>query len=89
MTPEERSMDQNRREFLRRLAAGAVYVGPTIVSLAAPSALIAQGMSSQHHHHMSAAAPTGTTQDNNLPPAPGDATPAPGKVPPPGSEKFR
>ncbi|MCZ6915770.1 MAG: hypothetical protein O7I93_03245 [Gemmatimonadetes bacterium] len=36
----------DRREFLKKLATGAVYTAPVMVSLAAPPALAGQGMPS-------------------------------------------
>ena len=39
--------DQDRREFLKKLAKTAVYTAPVVYSLAAPIELVGGGVSSQ------------------------------------------
>jgi hypothetical protein len=64
--------DQDRREFLKKLAKTAAYTAPVVYSLAAPIELVGQGQSSEHKH----TAPPATQQ-----PSTGDA---PWDRPPPG-----
>ena len=68
----------DRREFLKKLAKGAVYAVPVVVSLAAPVDVAGQGGSSQHHSHLQAA----PTTDEKLNPTP--QQPPWQKNPPPG-----
>ena len=37
-------VNKDRRDFLKRLAKGAVYAAPVVVSMAAPVHLVGQGM---------------------------------------------
>ena len=73
--------DENRREFMKKLAKSVAYVAPTIVSVTAPASLAGQGGSSQHKHqdplqgHGHAAAGQG----------PGG--PPPWRAPPPGTPR--
>jgi hypothetical protein len=39
---------QDRREFIKKLAKGTAYVAPVVHSLAAPLDLVGQGKSSEH-----------------------------------------
>lgn len=40
----------DRRAFLKKLAKGAAYSAPAIVSMSAPVDLVGQGQSSEHKH---------------------------------------
>jgi hypothetical protein len=74
--------DQDRREFLKKLAKTAAYAAPVVYSLAAPVELIGEGMSSVHHPPSSGAtqaAPSGTQQPGGE--APWERPPPGGKVP--------
>jgi hypothetical protein len=74
--------DQDRREFLKKLAKTAAYAAPVVYSLAAPVELIGQGSSSEHKHPSSGAtqsAPSGTQQPGGE--APWERPPPGGKVP--------
>ena len=64
--------DEDRREFLKKLAKSAVYTAPVVYSLAAPIELVGQGMSSQKKPKAPAQQPA--------------ATDAPWDRPPPGQE---
>ncbi|MEE8191445.1 MAG: hypothetical protein V3T74_01790 [Gemmatimonadales bacterium] len=64
--------DQDRREFLKKLAKTAAYTAPVVYSLAAPIELVGQGQSSEHKH---------TTAPATQQPSTGDA---PWDRPPPG-----
>ena len=64
--------EQDRREFLKKLAKTAVYTAPVVYSLAAPIELMGGGKASEHH----TSAPAATQQ-----PSTGDA---PWDRPPPG-----
>ncbi len=70
--------EQDRREFLKRLAKAAAYTAPVVYSLAAPIDLIGQGQSSKHKPPMGAAA----GQQQTTPQSPGGT--APWDRPPPG-----
>lgn len=67
--------DQDRREFLKKLAKTAVYTAPVVYSLAAPIELVGQGQSSEHKHTAPPAAQQPSTGD-----APWDRPP-PGQRP--------
>ncbi len=71
--------DENRREFMKKLAKGVAYVAPTIVSVTAPASLAGQGGSSQHKHQSS------VRQQPADPQVPGG--PPPWKAPPPGTPR--
>lgn len=76
----------DRREFLKRLAAGTAYVAPVVYSLAAPVELGGQAPTGKGHgggggHGMAAAA----TQDVGTPPP--WQQPPPGATQPPGGER--
>lgn len=47
--------EQDRREFLKKLAKSAAYSTPVIYSLATPVELAGQGKGSQHKHQKAAA----------------------------------
>jgi hypothetical protein len=68
--------DQDRREFLKKLAKTAAYTAPVVYSLAAPIELVGGGVSSQK---MMGVAPAG--QQPSTEPSTGDA---PWDRPPPG-----
>ncbi len=68
--------DQDRREFLKKLARTAAYTAPVVYSLAAPIELVGQGSSSEHKPPMGAPA----TQEPSTGDAPWDR-PAPGQRP--------
>lgn len=72
----------DRREFLKKLAKTALYAAPVIHSMSAPTALVAQGSSSQHKAMASpydaGAGSTPTRQPGGV---------APGDRPPPGQDK--
>lgn len=76
MTPTD------RREFLKKLAKGAAYAGPVIVSMAAPTDLAGQGKSSQHMTHVDPAPSTAPPTRSPFPPPPGSKK-APGTEGPP------
>jgi hypothetical protein len=67
--------DQDRREFLKKLAKTAAYTAPVVYSLAAPIELVGQGASSEHKHVTAPATQQPSTGD-----APWDR-PAPGQRP--------
>jgi hypothetical protein len=74
--------NEDRREFLKKLAKGTAYAAPVVHSLAAPLDLVGQGSSSQHKKRPNAvAAPgsSGITQQEQI------GAPSPGERPPPGS----
>ena len=66
--------DEDRREFMKKLAKGVAYVAPTIVSVTAPASLAGQGMGSQHKHMNG----HGHGHQSSL------RSPPPWKAPPPG-----
>jgi hypothetical protein len=78
MTPTD------RREFLKKLAKGAVYAGPVIVSMAAPTDVTGQGKSSQHHTHPDLAPGAAPPTRSPFPPPPGSKTPPGTEGPPQG-----
>ena len=72
-------MTDDRRAFLKKLARGAAYAAPTIISFAAPVELLGQGESSQHKqtHLVAPSEPSAPLQD------PPWKEPPPGRTPPP------
>jgi hypothetical protein len=42
---------EDRREFLKKLAKGAVYAAPAIVSMSAPVELVGRRVQATHHGH--------------------------------------
>lgn len=64
----------DRREFLKKLAKGAVYAAPVMHSIAAPVDLLGQGQSSQHKHQSTTTA-TPPPGPSAFPPPPGSQTP--------------
>jgi hypothetical protein len=77
------SKDEERREFLKRLARGAVYSAPVIRSMVAPLEAASQGKSPshKHHSHWGPAAPAPRQGPGLGGDAPGARQP-PGAVPP-------
>jgi hypothetical protein len=71
--------EERRREFLKRLAKGAVYAAPVIRTMSAPLEVVAQGQSTSHKNdhggHWSGSSAGGS----------GLGGPPPGTQPPPGS----
>lgn len=74
---------ESRRDFIKKLAAGAAYTAPVVLTMSAPRDLAGQGMSSEHH----TGGGDGTGKGKNLsapstigPPAPG-TSPSPGTAP--------
>jgi hypothetical protein len=61
--------DPTRREFLLKIARGAVYSAPLIATFAVAPDLLAQAGSAPGHHHMHAApsAPQQTTTPSDAP----------------------
>ncbi len=75
--------DEQRREFLKKLAKGAIYAAPVIHSMTAPLEVAGQGSSTSHK-----------TDHGNMGHGKGGASPAsgpslggpsPGSQPPPGA----
>jgi len=64
----------DRREFLKKLAKGAVYAAPVVYSIAAPVDLVGQGKGSQHMHTTATTA-TPPPGQNAFPPPPGGQAP--------------
>jgi hypothetical protein len=75
--------NEDRREFIKKLAKGTAYAAPVVHSLAAPLDLVGQGKSSQHKKNPAALAAPGSgsiTQQQQI------GAPPPGERPPPGSQ---
>jgi hypothetical protein len=72
---------QNRREFLKKLAKTAVYAAPVVHTLAAPIDLVGQGQSTGHKPpgHSAAFQPQ---QQPTTDPQPPWQQPPPGTTPP-------
>jgi hypothetical protein len=66
-------MTNNRRDFIKKLAKGAAYVAPVVITMTAPTDLAGQGKSSQHKHHGQGNSPSpGVTPSSSpFPPPPG------------------
>jgi hypothetical protein len=73
--------DQHRREFLKKLAKGAVYAAPVIRTMTAPLEVVGQGKSTSHKNDHGNEGHGGGAGGSS--PALGGA--APGTQPPPGS----
>lgn len=73
---------EQRREFLKQLAKGAVYAAPVIRTMTAPLEVVGQGESTSHKHDHGKWAGSSSAQPGLGGPAPG-AQPSPGSVPPP------
>jgi hypothetical protein len=72
--------DPTRREFLQKIAKGAVYSAPLIATFAVAPDLLAQAGSAPGHHHTAApAASTPSTPSEAPGPAPTDKHPPPSK----------
>lgn len=75
--------EQDRRDFLKRLAKSAVYAAPVVYSLAAPADVLGQGWT-RHHPKMA------TTFEQQQPQQPTTTTQPGGDAPwerePPGGE---
>lgn len=76
--------EERRREFLKRLAKGAVYAAPVIRTMSAPLEVVAQGQSTSHkndHGHEGHGGPWAGSSAGGS----GLGGPPPGTQPPPGS----
>ena len=73
--------DPTRREFLQKIAKGAVYSAPLIATFAVAPDLLAQPGSLPGHHHTHSAPPTTTpsTPAEAPGPAPTDKHPPPSR----------
>ena len=82
-------MDSSRREFLLKLAKGAAYTAPLVVSMATPESVLAQASVSRKKGGASKGKgknPNAVT-DFSVAPAPSPGPSAPWQVAPPGTGK--
>ena len=67
-------MTDSRRDFIKKMAKGAAYVAPVVITMTAPTDLAGQGKSSQHKHHHgggNSPSPGVTPSSSPFPPPPG------------------